>query len=257
MKVRLLSDLHLEHDEDRCFYPGSGDVLVLAGDICCAVDLDKKVAGSYYRGFFETCARNFNKVFYVMGNHEHYGFNFSHTAQKLKSLLPANVTLLDNEAVHYGGVWFLGCTLWTDFRGGNPLALRQASGVMNDYKSIRFGAKYRKFQPQDAFVAHNESMFWLQKTIDELDGDIFVITHHHPSYESCLYGEYRGNECNYLYTSELSGFISRRPQIKHWVAGHMHNTINYTIEQCQVACNPRGYQDQNSLFNPNFTIEVQ
>ena len=36
MKVRLLSDVHLEFGD---MDPGSGDVLVLAGDICTAGDL--------------------------------------------------------------------------------------------------------------------------------------------------------------------------------------------------------------------------
>ena len=39
MNVRVLSDLHLEFDYED-YDPGEGDVLILAGDICCAVDIE-------------------------------------------------------------------------------------------------------------------------------------------------------------------------------------------------------------------------
>ena len=40
MKVRVLSDLHLEFNDDFYMEIPEGDVLILAGDICLAADYD-------------------------------------------------------------------------------------------------------------------------------------------------------------------------------------------------------------------------
>ena len=42
MNIKVLSDLHLEFQKpDFDLDPGSGDVLVLAGDICTAIDFEE------------------------------------------------------------------------------------------------------------------------------------------------------------------------------------------------------------------------
>ena len=69
MKITVLSDVHLEFGN---FDPGSGDVLVLAGDICTASSFVFRGEEEYakrYLDFFTKCVENYNKVFYVMGNH--------------------------------------------------------------------------------------------------------------------------------------------------------------------------------------------
>ena len=62
MKVRVLSDLHLEFQDDFYLEIPEGDVLILAGDICLAADYDN------YHPFFEQCVAKYNKVFYVLYN---------------------------------------------------------------------------------------------------------------------------------------------------------------------------------------------
>mgnify|MGYP001215659058 FL=1 len=71
MKIRVMSDLHLEFDRDgESPAPGTGDILVLAGDICMASDFNENVAQ-----FFDKAVAGYNRVLYVMGNHEGYGSN--------------------------------------------------------------------------------------------------------------------------------------------------------------------------------------
>ena len=78
MKVRLFSDLHLEFGD---FDPGTGDVLVLSGDILTAKDLvNETLATERFISFLNKAVEGYNKVFYVMGNHEHYNHNFQWTA---------------------------------------------------------------------------------------------------------------------------------------------------------------------------------
>lgn len=268
--VKLFSDLHLEFElskeayADRdalghgLFHPGEGDVLILAGDICTAKDLPKdNPQGTYYRMFFEACAKNYNKVLYVMGNHEHYGHNFTYTANKLRNNLPTGITLLDKEVVEYGGWTFMGSTLWTDFGGNNPLAMQLAQGMMSDYKTIRFGSEYRKLFPEDILREHNVTRYWMEETLLKTEGPVFMITHHQPSFQS-LDTSYRGSPANPFYATELSNFIMCHPQIKYWVAGHTHVSVDYPIEQCRVMGNPRGYAgyELNPNFDPNFTVEL-
>ena len=259
MKVTLLSGLHLEfHDEGDYYEVPTGDVLVLAGDICTAVDINKQnYHGDIYRKFFVDCANNFDRVFYVMGNHCHYHHNFSNTAKKLREYLPEGVRLLDREVVSYNRWNFMGSTLWTDFGGQNPIAMQLAQGMMNDYNLIRYGAEYRKLTPGDILREHTKTIHWMEETLDQLDGPVFMITHHQPSFES-IQGKYKGSQTNCCYATELSNFIMRHPQIKHWVAGHTHESFSYPIDQCQVHCNPRGYLGHglNPGFDSNYTIEL-
>ena len=82
--MRLFSDLHLEFDnENEDFDPGTGDVLVLAGDVCVVRDCNNRI-----HKFFQKCVEGYNQVFYVLGNHEHYGGVFEDTLFKLQAKLP-------------------------------------------------------------------------------------------------------------------------------------------------------------------------
>lgn len=79
MKIKVFSDIHLDHRfsaVDNSFYPGKGDVLILAGDILAVryfkTNGDMNV---YYKEFLQVCSNNFEHVLYVIGNHEAYGTN--------------------------------------------------------------------------------------------------------------------------------------------------------------------------------------
>lgn len=109
MKIQLASDLHLEllqrdFPGERLITPAGGvDVLVLAGDIANgtqAIDLFKNWPVP---------------VLYLAGNHEFYGESFEQARITLrKATEGTNIHFLDNDVVDFGGVRFLGATLWTD-----------------------------------------------------------------------------------------------------------------------------------------------
>ena len=94
MKLRVISDVHLEFGE---YDPGKGDVLILAGDICDAIAYVHRCDEDYkkrYDEFFTKCVENYNKVFYVMGNHEHYNCRFDETAEILRDNIPEGLSLI-------------------------------------------------------------------------------------------------------------------------------------------------------------------
>ncbi len=265
MKVKVVSDLHLEFCETGQGVPdlGEGNVLILGGDILCVRHLKKNgKLKEIYNSFLYRCVENFDRVLFIPGNHEFYGYNYEGTLNLLKTHLNPHVDFLHNSHVMIDDWVFIGCTLWTNFRNGNPLDMMEASRFMNDYKTIRIGSNYRKLTPQDVYNFHVSSKNFLERTLDEYkDKNIWVLTHHGPSYQS-VHEKYRLNSLNSSYVSDLDNFILNHPQIKVWSHAHVHDTFNYKIGDCRIVCNPRGYFDshnmknQNPNFDPNFEVEL-
>jgi Icc-related predicted phosphoesterase len=266
MKVKVVSDLHLEMCENGHGVPdlGSGDVLILGGDILCARHF--KTEGplhKVYDDFLQKCVKNFDEVLYVAGNHCFYGYNYEGTWKVLKENLPSSIHLLENDFVKIKDLVFLGCTLWTDFRNGNALDMMEASQCMNDYKAIRITSKYRKMNPDDTYEFHKKSKQFLLKKLNQFQNDnVWILTHHGPSYQS-VHSKYKNSGfANSAFVSDLDEFILNHPQIKYWSHGHTHESFDYMIGNCRVVCNPRGYYNGynsnglNQNFNPSLEIEI-
>lgn len=263
MRIKILSDLHLEHYSSLSDpfnavqeFIGKGDVLILAGDILNAKHLKTNgMLGELYRQFLKDCSDNYSQVLYVFGNHEFYGYNYEGTFNKIQQNLPNNFIVMENNSVKMGAWNFVGFTFWTDFRKENPLDMMEAHRYMNDYKVIRIGRNYRKLNPDDTLRFNRRSREFLSEQLSSLEGDIFVISHHAPSYRS-VPPEFKGNSCNSAYCNEMDYFIMDNPKIKYWAHGHTHRAQDYMIEQCRVICNPHGYPGQDTSFNPNFLLRV-
>jgi hypothetical protein len=86
---------------------------------------------------------------------------------------------------------------------------------------------------------------------------VWVLTHHAPSYQS-IHPKYRMETVNGSYASDLDDLILSHPQIKYFSHGHTHESMSYTIGECRVICNPRGYypSQMNPNFDPNFEIKL-
>ena len=257
MKINLISDLHLEFGPVSL--PG-GEVLILAGDICEYRSLRDL---SNVKDFFNLECAKYDRVFMVLGNHESYHHRFDKTYDDLKALLPDTVTLLENEAVEYQGVLFLGATLWTDLNRGDPVTAWHLKGMMNDYKVITnyYPEKglYYKLTPEWTAQVHQNTVEYFRSVLTaNPDQPVVVITHHAPSFMS-VNDKYKGDTTgNGGYASELSEFVLDHTNIQAWVHGHMHDPVNYQIGHTRVMSNPRGYtpwEDGNG-FDPNFTFEI-
>lgn len=263
MKLQLVSDLHLEFGSIEI--PNNGaDTLILSGDICVAQSfeqvaftdmMDPNCQGVRFLQFFNQVCRDFKNVVYVFGNHEHYHGDFARTADIIKSTLShhRNLHILDVGHVVLDDVCFVGGTLWTDFKRGDPVVKLDAQRVMNDYRTVKNNAP-NKFLPDDA-IAYHEAML---KYIDSVQADkVVVVGHHAPSYQS-VEGRYAHDQLVGAYVSDLSDFILDRPRIKLWTHGHTHFSFDYMIGSARVVCNPRGYYgyEENFHFDPLKVIEV-
>jgi predicted phosphodiesterase len=137
MKIRVLSDLHLECDEPDVIPHADADLIVLAGDI-----------HNHAQGL-RWAAQTFDgavPVVYVPGNHEYYDGEFGALEAAMQDAAHSvdNVHFLNNAAlVDPQGRWrVLGTTLWTDFElyGAQPDArtasMTAAQRAMLDYRGL-------------------------------------------------------------------------------------------------------------------------
>lgn len=252
VNVTLVSDLHL--DISRHLTMPEGEVLVIAGDACEAKELNHEYHSTKvlpYTGgqfpcydFFEFECAKYDKVFYVMGNHEHYRGKFWKTKTDLERMLPKNVTVLENQCEEYNGVLFVGATLWTDMNKRDPIILTQIKNYMNDYQMITYRSNddtYRKMQPTDTVDMHYASKRFIEEAVkSHSDKPVVVITHMGPTYQS-VNSKYKSQWSNAAYVSDLSDLILDNPNIKAWCHGHVHNPCDYMVGDTRVLCNPRGY----------------
>ncbi len=242
MRIRVFSDLHLEHAPWQADVAGA-DLVVAAGDI----------------GHGEEGARWLARlgvpVVYVAGNHEHWGGELAEAAVRLRAACAATpVRFLEREAAVLGGVRFLGCTLWADYRGLDPAVVGPAERGFNDFRRIRAGG--RPLRVADLVAEHRRARAWLEAALAEpFDGPTVVVTHHAPSYASWPGGD---KPARYACASDLETLV-RAAAPALWVHGHIHHRLDYRIGATRVVCNPRGYagSDPGVGWDPCFTVELE
>lgn len=269
MKIKLVSDLHLEFSDINIKNDENCDVLILSGDIMVAEKLMRQGSadGEVFRNFLKRVSFQFPHVVYVAGNHEFYsGGKFFQGIEDLRTYCSTNFTnvyFLERDTKVIDDVVFVGGTLWTDMNKFDPLTLHAVRDMMNDYRAIRNDyAGYTILKPADTVDRHRRTLEYFRIILDEnKDKKCVVVGHHTPSFQSC-HPQYASDHImNGAYHSDLSEFILDRPQIKLWTHGHTHHPFDYMIGETRVVCNPRGYEQENGWsedtgWNPNLVLEV-
>lgn len=268
MKIAYCSDLHLNVKGLIIKNTVEADVLILAGDI---VEAAIWKACPDFNQFFDTVSKEFKHVLYVMGNHEHWGWDFIDTASRLREFLPENVILLDSESVEIDGITFVGSTLWTDMNKEDPISMMEAARCMRDYERIQNSnspvhywtdidgkrvAKTRvgNLTVQDTIEEHKISLEIIKNLVKDKE-KVVMITHHAPTHLSIDSDYIHEHHLNGAYVSDLSEFILDNPQIKFWTHGHVHQIFDYNVGVCRVLTNPRGYYGYESLAY-NFQLKT-
>ncbi|WP_035607053.1 metallophosphoesterase [Haloferula sp. BvORR071] len=248
MKIRIISDLHLEFGEVE-IPAAPADLTILAGDI-------------HTKGHaIAWISENFpdREVLYIAGNHEFYGSRFPRQIGKLKELaVGTKIHVLENEVLELGGCRFFGGSLWTDMNltGDVMVGSVEASALMNDYRRIRHSETYRKLRPVDTRARHLQTLAAIGNFLDSGDPRrSIVVTHHAPSALS-LPERRRTQILSCAYASHLDDFIvHQRPLL--WIHGHIHHSQDYLLGETRILANPRGYPDKpNPAFNPLLTFEL-
>ena len=260
MKLRVLSDLHLEHHTPETVPDCDADLVVLAGDIANG------------RHGIDWAARHLRgPIVYVPGNHEYYDSTFTRVDAQLAAAAAAHrqVHLLTGSVAVFelpgqAPVRVLGTTWWADYalfgRERIDDAMQACAKVMLDHPLISVeehsedggerGA-VRRFTPADALARHRAESAWLASELGKpFEGATVVVTHHAPDLGSL--------DPRYAHDLASAGFISRRPDLVQradlWIHGHTHTSFDYRVDGARVVCNPRGYvrRGDGALENPKF-----
>ncbi|MDE1183799.1 metallophosphoesterase [Paraburkholderia sp.] len=265
MKIRVLSDLHLECDEPEIIPHAAADLIVLAGDIHNHAE-GARWAAEVFDG--ET------PVVYVPGNHEYYDGEFGamETAMRDAAASVENVHFLNNAAlVDPAGQWrVLGTTLWTDFAlyGAQPdvkaASIAAAQRVMLDFHGViqvtwpqdadaaPDHSAARDLTPDDTLALHAQARAWLEGELAKpFGGKTIVVTHHAP-HRSSLAAQYADDRVSAGFVNHLPDLV--REPVALWIHGHTHTAFDYTVNGTRVVCNPRGYRDRRTgkMENPAF-----
>ena len=235
------------------------DIVILAGDIHTQ---GRAIAWA---------AKTFpdKEIIYVVGNHEFYGAHINKMMMQLHEEAKAfpNIYLLDNNSAVIGGVRFIGCTLWTDFKlHGDSMesigrCMHDAADCMLDFRAITFGST-GWMRPGDSVKLHLVSLQYLRDELAKpFDGKTVVVTHHLPSMRSVA-TRFEKDILSAAFASNLDDLIAQVDGL--WIHGHTHDSFDYNVDRCRVLCNPRGYPQsssikssyENAAFRSDLIVEV-
>jgi predicted phosphodiesterase len=284
MKIKLVSDLHLEFSDINIKNDESCDVLILGGDIMVASDLHdhpepantvdqtaiangtglgrRQLSAQRFRDFLKRVSFQFPHVIYVAGNHEFYHGKWERTLKVLHDECGKfpNVHFLEQESKTINDVTFIGGTLWTDMNKGDPLTLHAVRDMISDFRVIlKENEGYTRLKPADTCIRHKKMLQYIRSVVAEQHDRKFVVVGHHSPSKLSTHEQYANEHLmNGAYSSDLSEFIMDHPQIKLWTHGHTHHPFDYVVGETRIVCNPRGYEgyEPESGWNPNIVLEV-
>jgi Icc-related predicted phosphoesterase len=267
MKIKLVSDLHLEFSDIMIPNDQNYDVLILAGDIMIATDLHdhpepnntadqaaianatglgrRQMAAQRFRDFLKRCSFQFPHVIYVAGNHEFYNGKWTQSLTTLSNECAKfpNVYFLEAGCKKINDVTFIGGTLWTDMNKGDPLTLHAVRDMMNDFRVIKKDLEgYTNLKPADTVVRHRHMLGYIKTVVAERPDEKFVVVGHMSPSRLSTHPRYADDTImNGAYSSSLDDFIIDHPQIQLWTHGHTHEDFDYMVGSTRIVCNPRGY----------------
>lgn len=254
MKIQYMSDLHLEclsleqiHKVIVSIIEAVPDasVLVLAGDI-------GNLSSGNLTTFLEAMNSRYDKILYVLGNHEYY---YPVPIVDIKNRLLAlsndysNLEILDNRCIEIEGKLIGGTTLWFDtFHPDSVLNMRK----LNDFQMIPGGWVFLRDQEIKA------ELFIRQLLVGKIDLDL-LITHH--GVTSKVHSMWEGYKTNIFFYKDIEESL-KYLGIPYVIHGHQHNSHDYTINchysgTTKVLMNPKGYPyESNSGFDVSKCIEL-
>lgn len=268
MKIRVLSDLHLENDEPDAIPHADADLVVLAGDI------HNHALGLRW------AAETFDPevpVVYVPGNHEYYDGEFGalEAAMRDAAAQTDNVHFLNQGVlVDPAGRWrVLGATLWTDFTlfgaddTSREVAITAARRVMLDFRGLiqvawpeSPEASSRDFTPDDSLALHERARTWLETELAKPFGGATIVVTHHAPHRLSLTPRYADDLVSAGFINDLPELV--RAPVALWLHGHTHTSFDYRVDGTRVVCNPRGYRDrrtgqpENPAFDWGKVVEI-
>jgi predicted phosphohydrolase len=254
--IQVFSDIHIESWNKFPQIPIMSKYLFLAGDI-------GTLYHPYFYNFLDYCSENWEKVFYISGNHEFYlkNKNFNELSFEYKYKLGErykNVFYLDNEFVSLNDdINVYGSTFWT-----HPpfISKYEAQLYVNDYNWMSyFDENKGHVVDLDVYYVRqlaNNCFNKLQTYLNETNKKTIVMTHFpplrsetsHPKYlqEKKLINNYFAWPDSTLDKLNLKNIIA-------WISGHTHWTYDFKKNGTRFISNQIGYKNEIGMTNLNMT----
>lgn len=234
MRIRLLSDLHLELNPLlKIKFNKPADVVILAGDIGNPFKEE-------YASLLRQLSLTHNKVFIVSGNHEYYNklYKMEEIDNQIKNVCKEedeNIHFLQMDSIIYNNVKFMGCTLWS-----NPTD-KSLSKYMNDFKFVSWD------QYTSTHQLHKE---WLEQELHDKQYKNCVITHHLPRYD-LTDDEFKQHPLNSFFVTDIN---TNGADV--WCYGHTHRPNYKKDNNIEYHCNPHGYTGENQVTNFDYIFKM-
>lgn len=244
MKIGYASDIHIEHGVRPHIVPSEHvDVLILAGDIGKGVS-----AIEYAHNAFSELATH---IIMVAGNHEFWGGTHSKviTAMREYAKQYPHIHFLENDTVEIDGIFFIGCTAWTNhsYGGNTPLNRYAADEKWSDYAEIKwtdYGKHYRSMTTNDTVRMNADAHLYIFNQLHKLGRENCVVITHMAPTERSISEKYIENNWNHCYVNTWGNNIAYHgPRL--WFHGHVHDSFDYMVGSTRVICNPIGYHMVN------------
>jgi len=288
-----MSDLHLQFHlrpasgapsgpgYDVFDFPAAAPNLALLGNIGIAAQ-----AGLF--DFFHKQLKRFERVFFLMGNHEGYNSSYVCPNPILHHIAFPNMHSQDSarakvamfqrwlyERRQQGDelgefiflnrtrydintrVTILGCTLWSYIPTSHAADLMRAG--LSDFKRVS------DWTPEDYRAAHMADVDWLNETSrlireTEPERQIMIFTHHGPTTRGILKSEHENNELSCAFVTEMSLHPCwAKPPLKMWAFGHTQKCVDFLRDGVRVVSNQRGnegFEAARSEFQPGKVVTI-
>lgn len=248
---QILSDLHLEVCSQYYTFdiPPSAPYLILAGDTGRLIDYEG------YLAFLAKQSAQFERVFWVLGNHEFYHLSYASALEQARRLekeliLEGKVVLCHRKRwdleIGNDKIAILGCTLWSriDDDAREVVQMR-----------VKDFGKINKWSIDAHNAAHLSDLQWLSGQVADIQNEnksramggntekkMLIISHHAPSIHGTSSPKNSNNPWGSAFATELlddSG--DSWEDVKVWVFGHTHFTTDFVKNGIRVLSNQRGY----------------
>ncbi|KUJ14285.1 uncharacterized protein LY89DRAFT_134007 [Mollisia scopiformis] len=271
IKFQIMSDLHLETPKARPNYehfkiqPAS-PYLALIGDI-------ENTWDPRLFSFLEEQLQHFERVFYLLGNHELYESTISVAQQAVRSFADEMEKIRSQPGTNIGRFVFLNQTRLDLTDHVTVLGCTLFSSISNEQRQsvTLFCSDFSEIEDWtvDAHnAAHQSDLNWLNEQVELLERHephrkIVVFTHHSPTLlEEANDSRHLEdvNGVNSAFVTDLSDQQCwKSDTVRIWAFGHTH--FNCDFEEAgtrkRIVANQKGYgRTELETFDPGRVIEV-
>lgn len=263
--IQVFSDIHIELWNKFPKLPVKSKYLILAGDI------GQLNHPSFYP-FLDYCSGNWEKTFYIPGNHEYYSKkkNMTELEFEYKYYIESrykNIFYLNNSVAELeNDINIYGSTFWT-----NPpfTSTDDAKTYVNDYNLISYFKQgldqVVKLDVSKVRELSNDSIKQLQDYLSGENKKTIVVTHFPPQQVHTSHPKYRlQGKLMKNYFSHPDGSLNNFGNISNilcWISGHTHYSYDFTSpEGVRLISNQLGYKNEcisgDTRFNEDGLYEI-